>query len=307
MGPYAIQCGTSNTNGTPAKKSADPRGFIGMRMKSQTQRTLLFSFLGSIVACGLLGVYCLLQGNIGPVEGRILLSTGLVGIASILGLIGVMAWEQRRWHPLGMLGVIAAATALLLSLILVWSNQLGLRQLDQIERYWKVMWKVMGIAWVLAAALPHASLLAFARLHASLLWVRRMTIIALGFLAALISFAILSEGEGGDMLFRLIGVFAIADVCGTIAMPILHRISSIHRREAVRTAELYLTMTCPRCELTQKLSTGRTACKQCGLRFLIEIEENLCEKCGYPLYKLESAACPECGTPILQSAASASV
>ena len=37
-------------------------------------------------------------------------------------------------------------------------------------------------------------------------------------------------------------------------------------------------------------------------RFVIEIEENVCEKCGYPLYKLESAACPECGTAVYSSA-----
>ncbi len=272
-----------------------------MAMKSQTQRTLLFSFLASIAACGVLGVYCLLQGNLGPTEGRILGSTALVGATSILGLVGVMAWEQRRWHPLGMVGVLVAAAALLLSLMLIWSQDLGLTSLGRNEDFHKVI----GISWVFSVALPHVCLLSYARLHASYLWIRRVTIIAIGLLAALVCHAIITEGGGGDMLFRLIGIFAIADVCGTIAMPILHRVSSIRTREAVRTSELQLTLTCPRCDTTQKLAVGRSACIKCSLRFAIEIEESLCEKCGYPLYRLESPNCPECGTPILMEAAPA--
>jgi len=272
-----------------------------MAMKSQTQRTLLFSFLASIAACGVLGVYCLLQGNLGPIEGRILGSTALVGATSIIGLVGVMAWEQRRWHPLGMLGVFFAAAALLLSLTLIWSRDLGLVSLERNEEFWKVI----GISWVLGVALPHVCLLSFARLHAGYLWIRRATIMAIGLLAALVSFAIITEGYGGDGLIRLIGILSIADVCGTIAMPILHRVSSIRTREAVRTSELQLTLTCPRCETAQKLAVGRSACIKCALRFVIEIEENLCGKCGYPLYRLESAICPECGTPILQDQVSA--
>lgn len=269
-----------------------------MALKSQTQRTLLFSFLASIAACGALGVYCLLLGNMGPLEARILGSTALVGAASILGLIGVMTWEQRRWHPMGMLGVIFAAIALLLSLTIIWASELGFRWLETNE----TLWKSLGIAWVLAVALPHISLLSFARLHARYLWIRRMTIIAIGLLASLVIYLILTNGYGGDLIARLIGIFAIADVCGTIAMPILHRVSAIRTREAVRSTDLELSLTCPRCETTQKLGVGRSTCRTCGLKFVIDIEEQLCPHCGYALYKLESANCPECGQVVLNSA-----
>ncbi|MDO8631856.1 MAG: hypothetical protein Q7R41_15320 [Phycisphaerales bacterium] len=266
-------------------------------MKSQTQRTLLFSFLTSIAACGALGVYCLLLGNLGQTEAKILGSTALIGAASILGLVGVMAWEHRKWHPLGILGVYAAALALLLTLVLIWSRDLGLGYLEDTEEYWKLV----GIAWVLAVAFPHTALLSFARLHRSYLWIRRATIVAIVLLAALVCFVIMAEADD-EPLIRMIGIIAIADVCGTIAMPILHRVSSIRTREAVRTVELKVTLTCPRCELSQTLAVGRSSCTGCGLRFAIEIEEDVCENCGYPLYRLESAACPECGTPIVRPA-----
>lgn len=267
-----------------------------MPMKSQTQRSLLTSFLVSIAACGALGVYCLLLGNLGQTEGKILGSTALIGAASILGLVDVMAWEHRKWHPLGMLGVFAAALALLLTLVMIWSRDLGLGYLENTEAFWKLV----GIAWVLAVSLPHISLLSFARLHRGYLWAQRWTILFIAMLAGTISFLILAEPRypDQDLYMRLVGIFAIADVCGTIAMPILHRVSSIRTREAVRTVELKVTLTCPRCELAQTLAVGRSSCAGCGLRFAIEIEEDLCENCGYPLYRLESAACPECGTPI---------
>ena len=272
-----------------------------MAMKSQTQRTLLFSFLASIAACGAMGTYCLLLGNIGQMEAKILGSTALIGAASILGLVGVLSWEQRRWHPLGMLGVFAAASALLLTMILIWSDELGLgRQVNSAE-----VWKLAAIAWVMAVALPHVSLLSFARLNRGYLWARRWTIVAIVALAVTVLLLILVEPRypDEDLYMRLIGIFAIADVCGTLAMPILHRVSAIRSREAVRTVELKLSLICPRCELTQTLAVGRSSCTQCGLRFAIEIEEDQCQKCGYPLYRLESAACPECGTPIARNPA----
>ncbi len=265
-------------------------------MKTQTQRSLLLCFLISIAACGAVGIYCLVQGDIGSLEGRILGSTALIGAASILGLIDMVAWEQRRWHPLGMCGVFAAAIALLLALMVIWSRTIGL----PFNAESKEFVKCVGIAWVLAVAIPHISLLSFARLNRSYGWARRWTIVAIAALAGIIALLILNEPGywEQDLYMRLVGILAIADVCGTIAMPILHRVSTIRSGEAVRTVELKLSITCPRCELTQSLSVGRSSCAQCGLRFVIDIEEENCEKCGYPLYKLESAACPECGTPI---------
>ncbi len=63
-------------------------------------------------------------------------------------------------------------------------------------------------------------------------------------------------------------------------------------------ADMSLSLTCPRCSKTQQLGVGRSRCGGCGLRFLIDIEEEHCGKCGYALHKLESAVCPECGTPV---------
>lgn len=262
---------------------------VAMAMQSKTQRTLLLSFIGSISSCGLVGIWCLLLGSWGWLEERILGTTAAVGGASILGLAAAIPWEGRRWRPIGPAGMIAAASALFLIILLIWAPWW----------LWRPEWFVKStlIACVAAVALPHIGLLSLARLQRGYEWVRVATVSAIALLAGLITLLIIAE-FGDDLLFRIMGMLGIADACGTIAVPILHRISGLHKRESVRTTELALTLTCPRCSKTQQLAVGRSRCGGCGLRFSIDIEEEHCGKCGYSLYKLESAVCPECGTPV---------
>ncbi|MCO6439157.1 MAG: hypothetical protein J5J06_18865 [Phycisphaerae bacterium] len=262
-------------------------------MKSQSQRTLLFGFVGSIAACGLVGVYCLLEGNFGALQARIMGTTASVAAAAILGMASAIPWERDRWHPVGPLGALSVSIALGLVLFAIWAS-------DWIDnrRWFEDFLRVMGTACVAGVALPHVGLLSLARLRGSYEWVRRWTVIANAILSLQIIESIW-EPPQGDLWPRAIGIVAIVVACGTVAVPILHRITGIQRREAVRTVELFVDLTCPRCTSTQHLPAGRSRCGSCGLRFLIEIEEETCENCGYPLYQLTSANCPECGTPIM--------
>jgi MFS family permease len=265
-----------------------------MAMKSQTQRTLLLGFIGSISCCGLVGIYCLIIGRMGQFEAKVLATTGIVGAASILGLASAIPWERRRWHPLGPLAMSAVGAALALVLILIWAELAPSR--------WEWFYKLTGVAGVFGVALPHAGLLSLARLRPQYEQVRFWTILAIVLLAGQIILSIITE-PSEDLWYRLMGVLSIAVVCGTIAVPILHRVSAIRTREAVRTVELSLSLTCPRCGKAQELPVGRSKCAACGLMFSIEIEEAICRVCGYPLYQLKSDKCPECGTPIAQDAA----
>jgi NhaP-type Na+/H+ or K+/H+ antiporter len=266
-----------------------------MAMTSQKQRALLLGFIGSIACCGLVGVYCLLIGQMNWIEARVLGTTAAVGAASILGLASAIPWERRRWHPVGPAGMVAVAIALLLVLVAIWGGASRFAFAEE------MFLKAMGVACVIGVALPHVGLLALARLRRSYGWVRRVTIILIVMLTALIAFLIVFE-PFEDFWARLTGIFAIGVVCGTIAVPVLHRVSAIRTRDDVRTVELELSITCPRCSETQNVRAGRSKCGRCGLKFRIEIEEEHCASCGYPLYKLMSSVCPECGTPLAREA-----
>ncbi len=274
--------------------SCTNRGNIArtMSMRSRTQRALLLGFISSIVCCGLAGIYCLLLGRFGQLEGRILTTTGAVAAAAILGLAAAVPWERHRWPPIGLLGFMATSLAFVLVLLAVWGD------IDSAAPWFD---KTMYLACVVAVALPYAGLLSLARLRRTYEWARVATVVSIVLLAAQISFTILAE-VNEEPWFRAMGALAIVSVCGTLAVAVLHRVSAIRVREGIRTVELALSLTCPRCDRTQQLPVGRSKCVECGLRFSIEIEEEHCEKCGYPLYKLASAVCPECGTPISKAA-----
>jgi len=265
-----------------------------MPLNSQSQRRLLLTFIFSIAACGLLGVYVLLSGQSGQLEESILISIAIVGASSILGLCCAIAWERRRWHPLGPGAAIVVACATIISVYSVWQHYCRWNTTFALP---EIPWEFTFSAWVLAVAGSMASLLSLANLDRRYQWIRRSTVLCLLLLTLLFFVVIWMKPYRWDseLLARGMGVLGIGVACGTLAVPIFHRITAIKRREAVRTTELSITATCPRCGRAQALPVGRSACVQCKLRFVIEIEEDNCPKCGYALYKLESANCPECG------------
>lgn len=265
-----------------------------MAIRSPVQRKLLFAFIGSIVGCALVGIYCLLVGGMGRTEEKILGTTAAVGACSILALAAAVPWERRRWHPIGPVAIVAISLALGLSVYIIWFYSYTYPRDFEWERY-------AGSAWVLACALPTVGLLSLARLRSSFQFVLGITIASIAVLVFMLMAAILGE-FADESWMRGTGVFAILSACGTITIPILHRVSAIKRTESVQTTELSISMTCPRCSVAQVVPAGRSVCKSCHLRFHIEIEEDNCVKCGYPLYQLKSAVCPECGTPIARAA-----
>jgi hypothetical protein len=256
---------------------------------SQTQRSLLLAFIGSVVCFALAGIYCLLVGHMGDREERILGTTATFLGASIFGLAAALPWERRRWHPIGLAGLVVVAMATVLIVFAIWY-----------EPHWNAYrwyYKIMFSSCVMAVALPLVGLLSLARLRRSFEWVRIATVIAVALLAGQACMMIVGELDSDEML-RLLGVLAILAGAGTLAVPILHRVSNIRMRDEIQTASLVMSVTCPRCSKSQQLAVGRSRCAGCGLKIHIEIEEEHCPKCGYPLYKLESAVCPECGTPV---------
>lgn len=266
-----------------------------MAMTMQARRFLLIAFIASISTCALMGIYVLLRGQMGTVEGKVLWTTALVCGASILALASAFLWERRRWHPIGMLGLLASVMALATALLLVWYR------FPPGFRWWERTWGSLTFTvWVSAIALPCIGMLSFANIHRRFGWVRQGTVIALSSLAGMLMYAFLWQPHHSvlQVLNRYIGVSAILSVCGALALAVLHMVSRIESRESQRTTDLQVEIICPRCTTRQTLPVGRSACANCRLKFALEIEEEQCPRCGYPSYLLTSSACPECGTKL---------
>lgn len=266
-----------------------------MALHSRSQRSLLILFLVAIGTCGALGAIALLFGQGSDFLERILASTAAVAAASILALAAAVPTEARRWRPIGPVGLVLTSVTLGLWLFIIWAD---FRWYDH-----KWLMKLLIVLSALSVAVPHAGLLAMARLHRGYEWARRMTLIGITALVGLLISVVVFEIPESDVWGRLMGALAIAATCGTIAVPIFHRMSRIRDRAAVEHIGLSVSLVCPRCGTSQAMRIGRSQCIQCRLHLAIAIEEEQCAQCGYPLFGLSGASCPECGAPIVAQAA----
>jgi len=274
-----------------------PQYHAGMAMRTSTQRTFLYGFIASMCACAAVGIYVIAIGDFGRVEGQVLITALLTAGSFLLELFAAIPTTRRVWHPLGPIAMLFVPVPLLLTLYFVWGpsswNRYGYYESYDLERW-------MGITWTFGIAMPLLGLLSLARLKRQFEWIRAASCCAVIALASQIILTITMEIETDDWL-RAMAILSILTICGLIVVPILHRISAIPLVERVVTAKLELSLVCPRCGKSQNLAAGGANCAECDLRINIDIEEEACRKCGYPLYRIDSAACPECGTPIAVS------
>lgn len=261
-------------------------------LRTATQRLLLLTFLLCIGACALVGIWAVLFSNWNDFIVRVLATTGAVGVASLGALGAAIPWHLKRWHPIGPLGVFTMALALASLLVFIWIDT------NRFEDYLCI--RLVVVAWTLALSTCGAAVLSLARLRRGFEWVRKLTVLSAFLLTALVAVVLLLEVRSSDdLLPRIMATLGIVVTCGCIAVPVLHRISAIPAQERVQTSASQIALTCPRCARAQTLPVGRSKCGQCGLKFVLQIEEERCPKCGYSLYNLQSAHCPECGAAVL--------
>lgn len=172
--------------------------------------------IGSFSLAALMGIIALLSGGtFGETEGKILLSTLLVGVGSVLVLC-YLASAGTTFQPVGVVGGVVVSVALTAALFMIWGSFEG----DPPE----VVIKTFGVGAILAATLAQASLLLALALRRPRL-VRRLltgTLALAAVLAGLTSALVLGLEPHGPY-FRLLGVVAILDVLGTVLVATLSR------------------------------------------------------------------------------------
>lgn len=195
------------------------------RDRSPLKSAFVRSLIASLAGTGLLGIGALLLGSFGELEARILLTTLLVGACSILCLAGLVVVGTKH-GPVGVAGIVTASTALLLGVGLTWAVDV-----DSDWSLIEVLVKAFVICGVLAVALAHAALLfnAARGTTGSDRSVLAATLVALSIVAAMLCLLTL-ESDTGGAFWRMLGVFAILDVIGTVLVPLTARFGSASRR-----------------------------------------------------------------------------
>ena len=165
--------------------------------------------IGSFSLAALLGIVALLSGGeFGETEGRILLTTLLVGVVSI-AVLCYLTTAGRRSQPVGVIGGAIVLVPLVTGLLLIWAGSDGSSD---------ALVKTFAIGGIVAATVAQICLLLAPEGRGASL-ARRMLTATIGLaalLAVLTSLLVLGVHPGDDGFYRGVGVVAILDVLGTV-------------------------------------------------------------------------------------------
>ncbi len=173
------------------------------------RRLVVTLVIGSFSVAALLGIIALLGGGeLGETDGRVLLTTVVVGVESI-AVLCYRAGAGPRAALVGRAGGLVSLVPFSLALWLTWGG-------SEPER----LWDVFGVSVTIAATLAHACLL-LALDRGRLRLVLVGTLVAMAIVAAMICNAIVNGENLGDLYWRTFGVVAILDVLGTVVFAAL--------------------------------------------------------------------------------------
>jgi len=174
----------------------------------------------SLSISALIGIFVFLLGDFGETEFRLLMTTLTIGGYSLTGLCCSVLYEKRKFTPLALSGMIISIIGFLYTVLVIW---------EAIDFDNDFTWQALIILIVLAASTAHSCLLLLIKSEKSLVnGALSATIIFISIVALMLIILVLNEfGDVGEFYYRLLGVFAILDVLGTIVTPILNKVYSI--------------------------------------------------------------------------------
>lgn len=180
------------------------------------RRVAVIAIIVSLSVTALVGIFALLFGSFSELQGRIMLTTALIGAVSILALCD-LAGTDRGFRWVSFAGLAVTAVTLLAGLYLIWVDWSG-------GADYEVLWKTLGLAGFAAVSAAHASLLLLlgARTNPVVRFGLWATLGLIGILYVLLAALIVTDGDvASDGYARLVGTVAILDVLGTIVVPVV--------------------------------------------------------------------------------------
>ena len=190
-----------------------------MEQNFNFKKIFLITMIISLSISALIGVFVFLFGNFGETEFRLLMTTLTIGGYSLTGLCCSVLYEKRKFAPLALFGIVISVIGFIYKILLIW---------EFIDFWDEDSWKALIIFLVLAFSTAHSCLLLLIKSNKSLVNIAlSATLIFISIVALMLIIMVLNEFDLGEFSFRLLGVFAILDVLGTIITPILNKVYSL--------------------------------------------------------------------------------
>ncbi len=174
------------------------------------KRTSLIILITSLIINALIAVGIFLFGDFSGIEGKILWTTITLSLYSMSGLyFGKMDKAILKYS-----GISIAVIALLLTITGIWAEE------------GELIWKTIGSFFVLSIAISYLFFLQSGEkeLHKIIQMVINITSVLVFIIAVMVTILIWAEFDIEGLYLRLIGVFAVLAVLGTVMKPLLNKL-----------------------------------------------------------------------------------
>ena len=175
------------------------------------KRVFLIALIGAMVLSALVGIYIFLIGDFGEMEDKILLTTVSLAVFSLLGLCSALTNHKKNFYLFSILGMGFSLMGFIASLENIW----------QVVNFQKEAELFMFLT-ILSFSFAHVSLLLLVKIRYPM--VKYAFYSTLGFIvivAAMLSYVVFTHYDTEGLFFKLLGVFAILDVLGSIVTPLI--------------------------------------------------------------------------------------
>lgn len=180
------------------------------------KKFFLYSLIASVGISAFLGIVVIIFGNFGEFESKVLLTSVVITVTSILGLACGAYLETGRGRTLPLAGIVLSVISAIMWLMIVWAWR------DQDSNFVKSLMSVT----ILATAFSHLSLLSLAKLDRRFKWSYYAAHALIWTLAGFLIWLVWTiENDISDLAGRIIGVLSIAVAAVTVATPVFHKLS----------------------------------------------------------------------------------
>ncbi len=174
------------------------------------RKRMLWLFVGCLAVTAAIAIVTVLTGAFSEFVGRVLASSASVSAASVCAMACAAYQERGARSELGAAGVALAGMTLAVALVAIWQQSVAL-----------VKWVLAMVCWSVAVA--HAELLLLPRLAPRHRWIQRAAVVAIGTLAALLTWVVF-DGDPDEALGRWLAVHSILVALLTLVVPVVWRI-----------------------------------------------------------------------------------
>lgn len=180
------------------------------------RKLFLYTLIGSVAVCAVIGIVVLLFGTFGEFESKVLGTTFTITVTSILGLACGAYYEAKGARAIPYTGIALSVTAAILVIVVIWAHTLT----------GDIYARSTVTASMLATTFGLLSLISLATLDGRFAWSRTVIIIASVILDAILLYLIwVDPMSDNDIVARTIGVLSIIIASLVVVTPVFHRLS----------------------------------------------------------------------------------